>query len=129
LSQLAVTVVLAFAVYPSSSSSGDPITGLEDVPDGVEVTHAGTALGPDGTIVTAGGRVLNVTGFGSDAESARASAYAGARMISFEGMQLRQDIAAGAGERSPETDGWRSLDSWFEEWSGDGRELEGLVDG
>jgi phosphoribosylamine--glycine ligase len=125
----AVTVVLASAGYPASSSSGDPISGLEDVPDDVEVTHAGTAAGPDGTIVTAGGRVLNVTGFGPDAESARASAYAGARMISFEGMQLRGDIASGAGERSPETEGWRSLDSWFEEWSGDSRELEGLVDG
>jgi phosphoribosylamine---glycine ligase len=130
-SQWAVTVVLASAGYPASSSSGDPITGLEDIPDDVEVTHAGTAVGPDGTIVTAGGRVLNVTGFGPDAESARESAYAGARMISFEGMQLREDIAAGAGERSPETEGWRSLDSWFEEWSGEGRasELEGLVDG
>ena len=129
LGEWAVTVVLASADYPASSSSGDPISGLDLVPDDVEVTHAGTALGPDGTIVTAGGRVLNVTGFGRDAESARESAYAGARMISFEGMQLRDDIASGAGERSPETEGWRSLDSWFEEWSGDGRELEGLIDG
>jgi phosphoribosylamine--glycine ligase len=125
----AVTVVLASAGYPASSSSGEEISGLDLVPDDVEVTHAGTATGPDGTIVTAGGRVLNVTGFGSDAESARESAYAAARMISFEGMQLREDIASGAGERSPETEGWRSLDSWFEEWSGGGRELEGLVDG
>jgi phosphoribosylamine--glycine ligase len=124
LSEWAVTVVLASAGYPTSSSGGDPIFGLDLVPDDVEVTHAGTALGADGTIVTAGGRVLNVTGFGPDAESARESAYAGARMISFEGMQLREDIAAGADERSPETEGWRSLDSWFEEWSGEGRELE-----
>jgi phosphoribosylamine---glycine ligase len=131
LGEWAVTVVLASAGYPASSSSGDPISGLDHVPDDVEVTHAGTAVGPDGTIVTAGGRVLNVTGFGRDAESARESAYAGARMISFEGMQLREDVASGAGESSPETEGWRSLDSWFEEWSGDGRasELEGLVDG
>jgi phosphoribosylamine---glycine ligase len=133
LGEWAVTVVLASAGYPASSSSGDPISGLDLVPDDVEVTHAGTAQGPDGSILTAGGRVLNVTGFGPDAESARESAYAGARMISFEGMQMRGDIAVGAGERSPEIDGWRTLDSWFEEWSGDGRvlegELEGLVDG
>ncbi|MGA8364768.1 MAG: phosphoribosylamine--glycine ligase [Solirubrobacteraceae bacterium] len=129
LGEWAVTVVLAGAGYPASSSSGVPISGLDRVPKDVEVTHAGTAAGPDGTIVTAGGRVLNVTGFGRDAESARESAYAGARMISFEGMQLRDDIASGAGERSPETEGWRSLDSWFEEWSGEGRELEGLIDG
>ena len=121
--------MLASAGYPASSSSGDPISGLDRLPDDVEVTHAGTAAEPDGTIVTAGGRVLNVTGFGPDAESARESAYAGARMISFEGMQLRGDIAVGAGESSPEIEGWRSLDSWFEEWSGGGRELEGLIDG
>jgi len=93
--QWAVTVVLASAGYPASSSSGDPISGLELVTDDVEVTHAGTALAPDGTIVTAGGRVLNVTGLGPDAESARESAYAAAGMISFEGMQLRRDIAEG----------------------------------
>ena len=90
----AVTVVLASAGYPACSSSGDPISGLDRVPEDVEVTHAGTALAPDGTIVTAGGRVLNVTGLGPDAESARRSAYAAAGMISFEGMQLRGDIAA-----------------------------------
>ena len=44
----AVTLVLASAGYPASSSSGDPIAGLERVPDGVEVTHAGTALAPGG---------------------------------------------------------------------------------
>jgi phosphoribosylamine---glycine ligase len=92
----AVTVVLASAGYPGSSHRGDRIAGLDQVPDGIEVTHAGTALGTNGTIVTAGGRVLNVTGFGEDAESARESAYAGARMISFDGMQLRRDIAVGA---------------------------------
>ena len=60
----AVTVVLASAGYPASSSSGDLIGGLELVSDDVEVTHAGTALGPDGSVLTAGGRVLNVTGLG-----------------------------------------------------------------
>jgi phosphoribosylamine--glycine ligase len=89
----AVTVVLASAGYPASSSNGDPIAGLHPVPTGVELTHAGTAVGPDGTIVTAGGRVLNVTALGADAERARESAYAAAKMISFEGMQLRHDIA------------------------------------
>jgi phosphoribosylamine--glycine ligase len=131
-SEWAVTVVLASAGYPASSSSGDPISGLEHVPDDVELTHAGTAVGPGGSIVTAGGRVLNVTGFGPGAESARRSAYAAARMISFEGMQMREDIAAGADD-SLTPAGWRSLEDWFEEWSGSGREqeskLEGLIDG
>ena len=49
-------------------------------------------------------------------------------MISFEGMQLRRDIAVGAVSVA-EIDGWRTLDSWFEEWSGDGRELEGELEG
>ncbi len=89
----AATVVLASAGYPLSSSSGEEILGLDRVPDGVEVTHAGTAMGPDGTIVTAGGRVLNVTALGADLEEARRSAYAAAKMISFAGMQLRRDIA------------------------------------
>jgi phosphoribosylamine--glycine ligase len=94
-SDWAVTVVLASAGYPASSSSGDPISGLELVPETVEVTHAGTA-GKPGRIVTAGGRVLNITALGPDPESAREAAYAAAEMISFEGMQLRRDIAARA---------------------------------
>ncbi len=96
----AVTLVLASAGYPASSSSGDPISGLDELPDGVEVTHAGTALSPDGTIVTAGGRVLNVTALGADPSRAHDAAYAAAGMISFDGMQLRRDIAARAAEES-----------------------------
>lgn len=89
----AVTLVLASAGYPASSSKGETISGLEDVPGEVEVTHAGTA-GDEGAIVTAGGRVLNVTALGADRESARSAAYAAASAISFDGMQLRSDIAA-----------------------------------
>ena len=90
----AVTIVLASAGYPESSSSGDLIGGLGGVPDGVFVTHAGTARSPDGEIVTAGGRVLSVTALGADIEAARREAYAAAQMINFDGMQLRHDIAA-----------------------------------
>jgi phosphoribosylamine--glycine ligase len=90
----AVTVVLASAGYPGSASHGDPIAGLDLVSGDVAVTHAGTALA-EGRLVTAGGRVLNVTGFGTDTQSARESAYAAAEMISFPGMQLRGDIATG----------------------------------
>lgn len=111
----AVTLVLASAGYPASSSSGQEIHGLDDVPAGIEVTHAGTRrilpeLAPSsGTtkaghgqesvgekIVTAGGRVLGITALGPSAESARSGAYAAAQKISFEGMQLRRDIAANA---------------------------------
>jgi phosphoribosylamine--glycine ligase len=92
-SEFAVTVVLASAGYPASSSSGDVILGLDRVPAGVDVTHAGTALNDAGEIVTAGGRVLNVTGLGRDAASAREAAYAAADVIEFDGKQLRRDIA------------------------------------
>jgi phosphoribosylamine---glycine ligase len=91
--EMAVSVVLASAGYPASSSSGDVITGLDRVPAGVQVTHAGTALNAGGHVVTAGGRVLSVTGLGADAASAREAAYAAADMIEFDGKQLRHDIA------------------------------------
>ena len=89
----AVTVVLASAGYPESSSSGDVIAGLDDLPAGIELTHAGTAE-RDGAIVTAGGRVLNVTALGDGVPAARAAAYAAADVITFDGRQLRRDIAA-----------------------------------
>jgi phosphoribosylamine---glycine ligase len=88
----AVTVVLASEGYPAAASAGRPISGLEAMPEDVEVTHAGTARA-DGEVRTAGGRVLGVTGLGADAQSARAAAYAAAERISFAGMQLRRDIA------------------------------------
>ncbi|MBV9424862.1 MAG: phosphoribosylamine--glycine ligase [Solirubrobacterales bacterium] len=91
--ETAVTVVLASAGYPESSSRGDVISGLEAVPSDVYVTHAGTARGQNGSIVTAGGRVLSVTGLGPTAADARAAAYAAADMVEFEGRQLRRDIA------------------------------------
>jgi phosphoribosylamine--glycine ligase len=97
----AVTVVLASAGYPASSSKGDVIEGVDaaEALDGVEVSHAGTARDADGRLVTAGGRVLNVTALGPTPEAARARAYDAARLIHFEGMQLRSDIAARAVER------------------------------
>jgi phosphoribosylamine--glycine ligase len=94
----AVTVVLASAGYPASSSKGDVIRGLDAVPANVEVTHAGTARA-DGDVVTAGGRVLNVTALGDDPGAARGAAYAAAEMIEFDGKQLRRDIALRAVER------------------------------
>jgi phosphoribosylamine--glycine ligase len=94
----AVTVVLAGGGYPAGSSSGEEIHGLDAVPSGVEVTHAGTRS-EEGRIVTAGGRILGVTGLGPDPGSARDAAYAAADMIEFTGRQMRRDIALRAVER------------------------------
>jgi phosphoribosylamine--glycine ligase len=91
--RVSVTLVLASRGYPETSSSGDVIAGLDAVPSEVEVTHAGTAE-RDGQVVTAGGRVLNVTALGADVGAAREAAYAAAGAIRFDGMQLRSDIAA-----------------------------------
>jgi phosphoribosylamine--glycine ligase len=96
----AVTLVLASAGYPESSSKGDVIHGLAAAAELAEVTHAGTAE-RDGEIVTAGGRVLNVTGLGPTPAAARDRAYDAAGRISFDGMQIRTDIAARAVERVP----------------------------
>jgi len=96
----AVTLVLASAGYPAAPRSGDVISGLDDVYAGIEVTHAGTRRREDGAIVTAGGRVLNVTALGATPASARDGAYAAAHRIDFAGRQLRGDIALRAVERT-----------------------------
>ncbi len=95
----AVTVVLASRGYPESSSKGDEIRGLRSIDSlEVEVLHAGTAE-VDGKLVTAGGRVLNVTGFGATPGEARDHAYAAADRIQFDGKQMRTDIASRAVDR------------------------------
>ena len=96
----AVTLVLASAGYPESSSKGDVIRGLAEAAELAEITHAGTAM-REGEIVTAGGRVLNVTGLGPTPAAARDRAYDAAGRVSFDGMQIRTDIAARAVERVP----------------------------
>jgi phosphoribosylamine--glycine ligase len=99
----AVAVVLASAGYPASSHSGDVIRGVAaaemlSAPAGgsVRVYQAGTARGPAGELVTAGGRVLAVTGRGRDLATARKLAYAGIGELSFDGSQARTDIAGAA---------------------------------
>ncbi|MCC5949556.1 MAG: phosphoribosylamine--glycine ligase [Nitriliruptoraceae bacterium] len=93
--EAAVTVVLASGGYPGGYATGRPITGVDEagVAAGLDVFHAGTAI-EDGRLVTAGGRVLNVTALGRDVAAARDRAYDAAERIHFEGMQRRSDIAA-----------------------------------
>lgn len=92
---VAVSVVMASAGYPGEYDTGKPVTGIaeaEQVP-GVTVYHAGTRSVEDGTLVTSGGRVLNVTAVAADFPTAIANAYEAVGRISFEGATYRHDIA------------------------------------
>ena len=96
----AVTVVLATEGYPMNPRTGDAISGLDeaDAMDDVLVFRAGVGLDSAGRLVTAGGRVLAVTGLGDDLAAARATAYNAVSKISWPGMHHRTDIAAGAAD-------------------------------
>lgn len=88
-----VALVLAAAGYPEQPQSGDAIEGLDAaVATGALVFHAGTRRDADGTVRTAGGRVLSVVGRGSDLENARLAAVAAADRIRAAGLQRRGDI-------------------------------------
>jgi phosphoribosylamine--glycine ligase len=92
----AVTVVIASGGYPSEGDVGTTIWGLEAAEaTGAIVFHAGTALKHD-SVVTNGGRILNVTGTGETIAEARERAYAACAAISFPGARYRTDIAAAA---------------------------------
>lgn len=90
----AVCVVVASGGYPGPYTTGVPISGADDAYNGVIVFHAGAKRLDDGTLVTNGGRVLNVVGIGADLEEARQRAYAAIAGISFEGMHYRTDIGS-----------------------------------
>ncbi len=88
----AACVVMASAGYPAAPRTGDVIRGLESVePADALVFHAGTDW-RDGTTVTAGGRVLGITGVGATRDAALVQAYATRDLISFPGAQWRPDI-------------------------------------
>jgi phosphoribosylamine---glycine ligase len=92
-SEAAVTVVLAGPGYPDAPSSGTPITGIENAETaGALVFQAGTAR-RQGSLVSAGGRVLNVTALGASVAEARERAYRAVDRIEFPGVQYRHDVA------------------------------------
>jgi len=94
----AACVVLASGGYPGKYQTGYPILGLENECANSLVFHAGTKL-VDGKIVTAGGRVLCVSGWGSSIRDGLAAAYERVRTIQFEAMHYRKDI------------GWQALEA------------------
>ncbi|RMG34907.1 MAG: phosphoribosylamine--glycine ligase [Gammaproteobacteria bacterium] len=94
----ALGVVLAAGGYPGDYTKGLPIKGLPSEPEpDRKVFHAGTALNPDGVVVTNGGRVLCVTALGETVREAQQRAYELAAQIHWEGMFYRKDI------------GWRAI--------------------
>jgi phosphoribosylamine--glycine ligase len=102
-SRRSVVVVLATEGYPAAPKLGAVVAGLDTAADdprfpnaGAAVFHAGTRRRAD-AIVTAGGRVLAVTGTGRSFAEARDAAYRRAGELTFDGMQRRSDIALAAG--------------------------------
>jgi phosphoribosylamine---glycine ligase len=89
--EAAVCVVMAAEGYPGDIRTGDVIVGLDKANEKAVVFHAGTTLKGD-DIVTAGGRVLGVTGLGATIEEAIAKTYEAVKEIKFNGMQYRNDI-------------------------------------
>ena len=97
----AVGVVAAAAGYPGDVRRGDAITGIDALDDDVVCFHAGTRRDADGTLRTAGGRVLCVTAIAADVEAARARAYGNLARVHFDGMQSRSDIGRPAAAGVP----------------------------
>lgn len=94
----AVTVVQAAEGYPEKPITGRVVHGAESP----GVLQAGTARDEQGNLVTAGGRVLNLTATGDDLSAAREAVYRLAERVGFEGAQFRTDIARrAAGEPEP----------------------------
>ena len=94
----AVTVVIAAEGYPGTPASGDQIEGLHEAQQtpGAYLLHAGTVV-RDGTLLSSGGRVLNVVGTGQDVAEARTAAYTAAALVSLRGGWYRTDIAGQPG--------------------------------
>jgi len=94
----AITVVLASRGYPESYETGDEIKGLDAIDniDDVEIFHAGTKT-KNNKIVTSGGRVLNINGYGKNLVDAKEKAYSLVKKINWSGCYYRKDI------------GWRAL--------------------
>jgi phosphoribosylamine--glycine ligase len=105
VSRWGVSVVLASGGYPGSYEKGKRIEGLDRVEKerDVLVFHAGTERNGEGDLVTAGGRVLAVTGMGETLRAARRVAYDAARQIRFEGVYMRTDIGVKGLARTDKT--------------------------
>ena len=91
-SRAAVCVMLVSGGYPQAYKKGYPISGIDQI-EGSIVFHSGTAL-EDGQVVTAGGRVIAVSSYGSDKAEALQKSFEEAQKIQFTGKYFRRDIGA-----------------------------------
>ncbi len=94
--QAAVTLTLTTNSYPERDDVGLPVHLEPEVPPGVLLFHGGTRTGDDGTLLTSGGRVMNITGVAPTLALAAQSAYAGVSRVHFDGMHYRTDIGLAA---------------------------------
>ncbi len=92
--QACTTVVMAAKGYPGAYKKGLSLGLPEPGTDGVQMFHAGTTLDEDGNLVSAGGRVLAITAFGTSVGDAAANAYRQCEQIEFDGGFYRKDIGA-----------------------------------
>jgi phosphoribosylamine---glycine ligase len=92
-SESTASVVLVAGSYPGKVENGKRIHGLQEASrlEGVKIYHAGTTM-DDGNVVTAGGRILNVTARGTTLSQALDRAYAACEVINFDGKDYRRDI-------------------------------------
>lgn len=91
--RVAVTVMAVAGGYPGKYEKGTPMGGSL-APTGSILFHAGTALNPDGTLVTAGGRVIAATSLAPTLEEAAEKSFAAIEAVEFDGKYFRRDIAA-----------------------------------
>jgi phosphoribosylamine--glycine ligase len=89
----ACTVVVAAGGYPGSYVKGTPMTVKQPEQAGMHIFHAGTSLSSEGQLQTSGGRVIAATATGKSLKEAVGRTYEGVKLIQFEGMQFRKDIA------------------------------------
>jgi phosphoribosylamine---glycine ligase len=90
--EASVCVICASGGYPAEYKTGLPISGLDSIDADVQVFHAGAKRDANGTLLTAGGRVLGVTATAPTLAEARTKVYANIQRIGFDGMHYRTDV-------------------------------------
>jgi phosphoribosylamine--glycine ligase/phosphoribosylformylglycinamidine cyclo-ligase len=102
--EFSATVVVAAGGYPEAYAKGTPMK-VDSPPAGINIFHAGTKMSGDGALQTSGGRVIAASATADSLKSAVAKAYEGVKLIQFDGMYYRKDIAHRAFRKADDTAG------------------------